>query len=245
VNLYGYVGGNPVNATDALGLWSSADESELYAMLQWWWASHYAMGKWLSEIKEEVGSDVKCAGKQIVEWAVKWDYIEDPTWWNIVGQAWVGLTPAWVAWDIRDFNYAVNTCEWWWWCSRSVSIAMIAFDPWVGDLVKAGAKKWFKSFDAFKRALGRAWDGMEWHHIVEQHAHNIAKFGPEMIHNIENVKRVPAKLNKELNKYYSRIDESVAKWIRVRDHIKTLSFEEQFEFWVKKLIEFDWGKYLK
>ena len=37
----------------------------------------------------------------------------------------------------------------------------------------------YKSFDAFKRANGPAGEGKVWHHIVEQHKDNVAKFGPE------------------------------------------------------------------
>ena len=34
-------------------------------------------------------------------------------------------------------------------------------------------------------------DGMAWHHIVEQNADNIAKFGAEKIHNTNNLIKLP------------------------------------------------------
>ncbi len=48
----------------------------------------------------------------------------------------------------------------------------------------------FKSFRAFKRALGPAGEGKSWHHIIEQHAGNLKRFGAEAIHNTENVIKV-------------------------------------------------------
>ena len=129
-----------MNGADPLGLWSSADEDEVYAMEQWWWASNYAMEKWLSDLRDEVSNDIKCAKKQIVEWAIKWDYIENPTWWNIAGQVWAGMSPAWVAWDMRDLNHSAQTCEWRRNCSTSIWMSVAAFVP-VWDL----AKWWMKA----------------------------------------------------------------------------------------------------
>jgi hypothetical protein len=45
----------------------------------------------------------------------------------------------------------------------------------------------FKSFDAFKNAMGPAGEDKAWHHIVEQRKLNVERFGPEAIHNTENV----------------------------------------------------------
>jgi hypothetical protein len=44
----------------------------------------------------------------------------------------------------------------------------------------------FRSFSAFKRAMGPAGPGQHWHHIVEQTPGNIARFGSETIHSTGN-----------------------------------------------------------
>jgi hypothetical protein len=43
----------------------------------------------------------------------------------------------------------------------------------------------FKSFDAFKNAMGPAGENKAWHHIVEQRRINVERFGAEAIHNTE------------------------------------------------------------
>jgi len=45
----------------------------------------------------------------------------------------------------------------------------------------------FKSFDDFKDFMGPAGEGKQWHHIVEQREANLKRFGPEALHNRENV----------------------------------------------------------
>jgi hypothetical protein len=45
----------------------------------------------------------------------------------------------------------------------------------------------YRSFRAFKRAMGPAGPGKAWHHIVEQTPSNLAKFGNETIHNTGNL----------------------------------------------------------
>jgi hypothetical protein len=45
----------------------------------------------------------------------------------------------------------------------------------------------YSSFKSFKRAMGPAGNGKEWHHIVEQTDGNVARFGPQALHNTESV----------------------------------------------------------
>lgn len=45
----------------------------------------------------------------------------------------------------------------------------------------------FKSFAQFKRVYGKAGEGFNWHHIVEQTPKNIQRFGSERIHNKNNI----------------------------------------------------------
>ena len=103
------------------------------------------------------------------------------------------------------------------------------------------ATKGYKSFSAFKKAYGAAGEGMAWHHIVEQNPSNIAKFGAERIHNINNVIKLPhgkGSIHAKVTGYYN------SRWgennMRVRDYVNTLSYEEQYEFGINVLKRFGW-----
>lgn len=87
----------------------------------------------------------------------------------------------------------------------------------------------FASFRAFKRAMGSAGEGKVWHHIVEQRASNIARFGAEAIHNTHNVLPISREANQAIADYYSSIrrftgGKTVREWLRAQ------SFAEQDAF---------------
>ncbi|HEX5399143.1 MAG TPA: RHS repeat-associated core domain-containing protein, partial [Verrucomicrobiae bacterium] len=87
----------------------------------------------------------------------------------------------------------------------------------------------FKSFDALKRALGPAGDGNVWHHIVEQRAANVEKFGAEAIHNTENVVNVSRGVNQEIANYYSRVrpftgGQTVRNWLGSQSYQQQMAF---------------------
>jgi RHS repeat-associated protein len=66
----------------------------------------------------------------------------------------------------------------------------------------------FRSFTTLKRFVGPAGAGMHWHHVVEQRAGNIARFGAEAIHNTANIVKVPATIHvgaDSISAYYSRV----------------------------------------
>ena len=99
----------------------------------------------------------------------------------------------------------------------------------------------FSSFTAFKRAMGEAGEGLAWHHIVEQHADNIAKFGAEQIHNTSNLIKLPhgaGSIHAKVTGHYNSLMRGTN--MRVRDYVKTLSYEEQYKYGINKLIEFGW-----
>ncbi len=77
---------------------------------------------------------------------------------------------------------------------------------WLVGGLKAGEGRGFGSFKAFKRMFGRAGDGIEWHHIVEQTPGNIARFGEEAIHNSRNMALVIQRVHWKINRYYSGKD---------------------------------------
>src|SRR5262249_25097752 len=92
----------------------------------------------------------------------------------------------------------------------------------------------FPSFDALKRALGPAGDGKVWHHIVEQRAANIEKFGAEAIHNTQNVVAVPREINQAIADYYSR-KRAFTSGQTVRQWLGSKSLEQQRAFGVRIL----------
>ena len=84
-------------------------------------------------------------------------------------------------------------------------------------------------------------EGMVWHHIVEQHADNVARFGAQKIHNTKNLIRLPngkGSIHAKVSGHYSSIMRD--KNMRVRDYVKALSFEEQYEFGINVLKQFGW-----
>jgi RHS repeat-associated protein len=95
----------------------------------------------------------------------------------------------------------------------------------------------YKSFKAFKRAAGPAGAGLEWHHIIEQHAANVARFGAEAIHSAGNLIRVPEQIHRRISGYYGSKD-FFTGGLKVRDWLKIQAEEEQLEFGLKVLRDF-------
>ncbi|WNG50183.1 hypothetical protein F0U60_43190 [Archangium minus] len=87
----------------------------------------------------------------------------------------------------------------------------------------------FKSFDAFKSAMGPAGEDKAWHHIVEQRKLNIERFGPEAIHNTENVIAVNKAKHDAISAYYSTKSDDTGGMV-VREWLRTKSYEEQRAF---------------
>lgn len=93
----------------------------------------------------------------------------------------------------------------------------------------------FRSFTAFKRAMGPAGPGQAWHHIVEQTPGNIARFGPETIHNTANLVKLPhgaGSIHARVSGLYSSIrpDITGSTSLTVRQWLGTQSFEVQSAF---------------
>ncbi len=95
----------------------------------------------------------------------------------------------------------------------------------------------FNSFDAFKRAMGPAAPGMEWHHIVGQHTANVAEFGSQAVHNTANLIQIPQDVHRRISAYYSSI-RSFTGGQTVRDWLKGQSFTEQYEFGIQIMRDF-------
>ncbi|RKH44178.1 hypothetical protein [Corallococcus sicarius] len=97
-----------------------------------------------------------------------------------------------------------------------------------------GGPKAYASFKSFKRAMGPAGEGKEWHHIVEQTDGNVARFGPQAIHNVENVIPVDEAVHRQISGLYSSI-RSYSQGKTVRTWLSTQSLEAQRAFGLKVL----------
>ncbi len=105
-----------------------------------------------------------------------------------------------------------------------------------GGAAKAGFRA-FKSMRDFKNAMGPAGEGKHWHHIVEQTPGNLERFGPEALHNTENVMAVDADTHVKISAYYSSKQRFTGGMV-VREWLRTKSYEEQREFGLKTLRQF-------
>ncbi len=108
--------------------------------------------------------------------------------------------------------------------------------PVVGQIGKEG----YETFRAFKLAEGVAQEGMQWHHIVEQTASNIERFGPRAIHNVENLVQVPRELHigeGSVSAFYSS-KQAFSEGMTVRQWLSPQCFEAQREFGLQVLRDY-------
>ncbi|MCE9668461.1 hypothetical protein LY474_11625 [Myxococcus stipitatus] len=101
-----------------------------------------------------------------------------------------------------------------------------------GVLPPAAGVKSYSSFKSFKRAMGPAGQGKEWHHIVEQTDGNVARFGPKAIHNTENIVALDKDLHTRVSAFYSSKNVSVtgSDALTVRQWLRAQSYEAQRAF---------------
>ena len=91
-------------------------------------------------------------------------------------------------------------------------------------------------------------DGWEWYYVVEQ-GNGVSKFWMKNIHNTKNVVYIPwgtsGSLHSKISGYYSSIDISISEIKKVRNIVKTWSFDEQYEFGLKILKQFGGEQYIR
>lgn len=130
----------------------------------------------------------------------------------------------------------------------NAALSMAAVIPVIGGAATAGKVAGtveksigkgigFKSLNAYKRLIGKAGSGKAWHHIVEQTPSNISRFGPEMIHNTNNLIALPhgkGNIHSIISGHYSSITDYTGG-LTVRKWLSSKSFEEQYQYGVKIL----------
>jgi hypothetical protein len=105
-----------------------------------------------------------------------------------------------------------------------------------GRLLSNGHRA-FKSFKDFKDYMGKAGEGKQWHHIIEQHKGNVDRFGAESLHNTENVIAIDKNLHEEISAYYSS-KQKLSGGMVVREWLRTQSYEKQRAFGLDTLRRF-------
>jgi hypothetical protein len=89
------------------------------------------------------------------------------------------------------------------------------------------AGRGFSSFGAFKRAMGSAGEGRQWHHIVEQN--QVGRFGAQSIHNTDNLVSLPRGVHEQVSAFYSSKQPFTGN-LTVRQWLRNQSFDEQTRF---------------
>lgn len=97
-----------------------------------------------------------------------------------------------------------------------------------------GGTHGFSSFDAFKRAMGPAGPNRNWHHIVEQTPGNVRQFGPQALHNSDNVIALDEGIHRKISGLYSSI-RAYSRGMTVRQWLSTQSFAAQRDFGLQVL----------
>jgi hypothetical protein len=112
------------------------------------------------------------------------------------------------------------------------AVAMTAGSMGGGSGSAPRGYKAFRSFESFKRAMGPAGQGKQWHHVVEQTPGNVERFGPEALHNTENVIALESDIHSKVSRLYSsnRPDITRSETLTVRKWLSTQSYEAQRRF---------------
>ncbi|WNG29908.1 hypothetical protein F0U62_42290 [Cystobacter fuscus] len=118
-------------------------------------------------------------------------------------------------------------------------------EPTKGGRLLPGGHRAFSSFRAFKRHMGKAGEGQEWHHLVEKHKFNSKRFGVEALHNTENVIPLRKDLHSRVSAFYSskNFDITGSYGLTVREWIRTQSYETQRSFGmivIRKIASGEW-----
>ncbi|MBN8468095.1 hypothetical protein JYJ95_16360 [Corallococcus exiguus] len=100
-----------------------------------------------------------------------------------------------------------------------------------------GGPKGYASFKSFKRAMGPAGEGKEWHHIVEQTNGNVARFSPQALHNVENVVPLDKALHNLVSAFYSSKRPFItgSESLTVRQWLSSQTIEAQRAFGLRSI----------
>jgi RHS repeat-associated protein len=246
INLYAYVGNDPVNFTDPSGLTGRCGDGLTCRDNVDWWALH----RFIQDYNVAYG----LAGLSTVDGAT----IGPMSWrseffnFNPVGRAIARpfdlLAPfgTWVYGGeyVNPLSLEILSPR------RQQDAEVLLFVLTVGPtgIVRGAAARGtaavagqgFRSHAALTRALGPAGPGQHWHHVVEQTLGNVARFGAQSVHNTQNVMRLDAGVHRQISGFYSSI-QPFTSGQTVRQWLSTQSFEQQAQFGLDTLRRFGVG----
>lgn len=121
----------------------------------------------------------------------------------------------------------------------NAGLSAVAMVPVVGSFATGGkfANKGFSSYNKFYDYFGKAGNGLEWHHVVEQRPSNIKKFGQKRLQTLNNIIACPIEIHRKISAHYSS-KPSFTEGLTVRKWLDIQTFEDQFEYGLKMLKEF-------
>ena len=95
----------------------------------------------------------------------------------------------------------------------------------------------FDTYYRLKKKIGKAGEGKEWHHIVEQNQIKKTGFEPSRVHNTDNIISLDKSIHKEISRVYSS-KTWYSNGMTVRNWLVGKSFEEQYEFGLRIIREY-------
>ena len=99
------------------------------------------------------------------------------------------------------------------------------------------AEEGFTTYYNLKKSIGKAGDGKQWHHIVEQSQIRKSGIDAKLIHNPNNVIPLTQQQHKKISSYYSTKLNGTN--MTVRDYLRGRSFKEQYEYGLNILKRFN------
>lgn len=88
----------------------------------------------------------------------------------------------------------------------------------------------FDSYRAFKKHYGKAGDGYEWHHIVEQNQVKKGVVAARNVYSVENTIKLDYANHRKISAYYSSTTQPFTHGLSVRNWLSRFSYEEQYSY---------------
>jgi RHS repeat-associated protein len=125
--------------------------------------------------------------------------------------------------DIRNEEYGMALL--------GIGVEFLPFDEALSPLLRRSRS----TFAKFKRAnpadIGSDGYRMEWHHLVEQHADNLRKFGVDRIHDASNLVLLEKTIHQKITTHFhTQITINGKYYSHARDYVKTLDWDQQMQY---------------
>ena len=98
--------------------------------------------------------------------------------------------------------------------------------------------KGFNTFSQYKKEMGSAGKGNEWHHIVEKNQIAKSGFNPQQVHNTNNIIAIDKSTHTKISGYYNKSTLPFTNGLKVRNWLVGQSFETQYKFGIDILMKY-------